>query len=181
MHVVETPDKTNIIKFRQQQEKLTRRESHFRKQPVFQKLFEVLSINIYQNLSCALELNLANYRPQRSWGKVIFSEACVKNSVHGVVSRPTPGGEVGRGLGGGVSSSPHRGGRFGSMAGGVSRPTPGGSPGHTQGGSPGPHPGRCQGPGLGECISACTEADPSPPANGYCCGRYASYWNAFLF
>ena len=23
-----------------------------------------------------------NYRPQRSWGKVIFSEACVKNSVH---------------------------------------------------------------------------------------------------
>ena len=24
-----------------------------------------------------------NYRPQRSWGKVIFSEACVKNSVHG--------------------------------------------------------------------------------------------------
>ena len=24
----------------------------------------------------------AFYRPQRSWGKVIFSEACVKNSVH---------------------------------------------------------------------------------------------------
>ena len=23
------------------------------------------------------------YRPQRSWGKVIFSEACVNNSVHG--------------------------------------------------------------------------------------------------
>ena len=23
-------------------------------------------------------------------------------------------------------------------------------------------------------------ADP-PPADGYCCGRYASYWNAFLF
>ena len=33
------------------------------------------------------------YRLQRSWGKVIFSEACVKNSVHrGVVSGPTPGG-----------------------------------------------------------------------------------------
>ena len=29
------------------------------------------------------------YRPQRSWAKVIFSEACVKNSVHGGVwSRP---------------------------------------------------------------------------------------------
>ena len=25
---------------------------------------------------------LSNYRPQQSWGKVIFSEACVKNSVH---------------------------------------------------------------------------------------------------
>ena len=51
-----------------------------------------------------------HYHPQRSWGKVIFSEACVKNSVHrGVVSqhamqvvsqhalqvsRPTPRGEV---------------------------------------------------------------------------------------
>ena len=23
-----------------------------------------------------------NYYPQRSWGKVIFSEVCVKNSVH---------------------------------------------------------------------------------------------------
>ena len=26
------------------------------------------------------------YRPQRSWAKVIFSQACVKNSVHGGVS-----------------------------------------------------------------------------------------------
>ena len=25
---------------------------------------------------------LCFYRPQRIWGKVIFSEACVKNSVH---------------------------------------------------------------------------------------------------
>ena len=25
-----------------------------------------------------------------------------------------------------------------------------------------------------------SEAD-TPPPNGYCCGRYASYWNAFLF
>ena len=29
-------------------------------------------------------------------------------------------------------------------------------------------------------IPACTEADP-PQRDGYCCGRYASYWNAFLF
>ena len=40
--------------------------------------------------------------------------------------------------------------------GGVSRPTPRG----------------------GGCIPACTEADPKP--DGYCCGQYASYWNAFL-
>ena len=27
-----------------------------------------------------------------------------------------------------------------------------------------------------------TQADPPPPpADGYCSGRYASYWNAFLF
>ena len=40
------------------------------------------------------------YRPQRSWGKVIFLEACVKNSVHG-------GGGGGRGgrawRGGGIA------------------------------------------------------------------------------
>ena len=29
------------------------------------------------------QFNKDCYRPQRSWGKVIFSEACVKNSVHG--------------------------------------------------------------------------------------------------
>ena len=41
------------------------------------------------------------YHPQRSWGKVIFSEASVKNSVHRV-SRPRPRSEVeGSGLGGG--------------------------------------------------------------------------------
>ena len=57
--------------------------------------------------------------------------------------------------------------------------------------SPGPHPGGklrglalggSPGPHLGS-IPACTEADtptPSPSPHGYCCGRYASYWNAFL-
>ena len=28
------------------------------------------------------DINPRHYRPQRSWGKVIFSEVCVKNSVH---------------------------------------------------------------------------------------------------
>ena len=42
------------------------------------------------------------YRPQRSWGQVIFSEACVKNSVHRGVGCLGPGpGEVrGSGWGG---------------------------------------------------------------------------------
>ena len=47
--------------------------------------------------------------------------------------------------------------------------------------------------GRGICLSACWDtlwadppwADPPlgrhPPADGYCSGRYASYWNAFLF
>ena len=30
------------------------------------------------------------YRPQRSWGKVIFSQACVKNSVHRGLPEQTP-------------------------------------------------------------------------------------------
>ena len=38
----------------------------------------------YSCLLVGLIIVLGNiYRPQRSWGKVIFSEACVKNSVHG--------------------------------------------------------------------------------------------------
>ena len=37
------------------------------------------------------------YRPQRSWGKVIFSEACVKNSVHGGGGACVVGGMHGRG------------------------------------------------------------------------------------
>ena len=57
-----------------------------------------------------------------------------------------------------------------TRGGGISWPTPGRvarlTPGgdlwaHTQGGIP-----------------ACTEVDP--PADGYCCGRHVSYWNAFL-
>ena len=60
---------------------------------------------------------------------------------------------------------------FRPTPGGVSRPTLGrGLQAHTRG-SPGPH--------LRGCIPACTEADPPPP-DGYCCGLYTSYWNAFL-
>ena len=92
------------------------------------------------------------YRPQRSWGKVILSEACVKNSVHkggrwypsmpcrsspgphpgwrlkgsglGGSPGPHPGGKL-RGLAWGVSPGPHPGGEMRGLDGGVSRPTPG--------------------------------------------------------
>ena len=36
-------------------------------------------------------------------------------------------------------------------------------------------------PGRGGAIPASTEADPLPGRDGYCCRRYASYWNAFFF
>ena len=66
---------------------------------------------------------------------------------------------------------------------GVSRPTltgGGGLQAHTQGVSRPTAWGRSPGPHLGGDIPACTETDTRHP-DGYCCGRYASYWNAFLF
>ena len=64
-----------------------------------------------------------------AWGKVIFSQACVKNSVH---------------RGGGCL-----------LLGCLLR--------------------RVSAPGEGGGVSG------GDPPDGYCCGRYASYWNAFLF
>ena len=37
----------------------------------------------FVNRSSVFILPVYFYRPQRSWAKVIFSQACVKNSVHG--------------------------------------------------------------------------------------------------
>ena len=55
----------------------------------------------------------------------------------------------------------------------VSGPTPKGEvEGFGLGGSRGPHPGVSQ--------HALRQAHP-PAVDGYCCGQYASYWNAFLF
>ena len=92
------------------------------------------------------------YRPQRSCGKLIFSEASVKNSVQG-----------------GGSASVHAGIHHNPWA--DPRPPPPWAdtlpwqtpPGQT---SPGRHP-----PGQ----------TPFPHTDGYCNGQYASYWNAFLF
>ena len=106
----------------------------------------------------------------------------------GCVSRPHPRGRLGSLPGGCLG--PHPGGGWGSGWGGVqahnqgvSRPTPGGGcvQAHTWGGVSRLTPGRVQTQAHGGCIPACTEADTPPtPAYGCCCGRYASYWNAFL-
>ena len=104
--------------------------------------------------------NLMAFLPPANevWGKVIFSEACVKNSVHrgeGVVSQHALQAVSQHAL---QVVSQH------VLHGGVSRPTPKGVSRPTP---------------RGLCIPACTEAEP-PPVDGYCRGRYASYWDAFL-
>ena len=56
------------------------------------------------------------------------------------------------------------------LAGGI----PGCLGGLTVGEGPGPH--------LGGCVSQhALRQNPPPTVDGYCHGRYASYWNAFLF
>ena len=58
---------------------------------------------------------------------------------------------------------------------------PGGSPGPHPMGFPGPHPGGSPGPHLQEGgYPSMHWGRPPPQADGYCCGRYTSYWNAFL-
>ena len=47
---------------------------------IFYSKSNMKSITKINSLS---NLLVINYRPQRSWAKVIFSQACVKNSVHG--------------------------------------------------------------------------------------------------
>ena len=41
--------------------------------------------------------------------------------------------------------------------------------------------GVCPGPGLGDVSQDALRQTHTPQADSYCCGRYASYWNAFLF
>ena len=118
----------------------------------------------------------------------------------GRVSRPTLKGEVEGDLvqahsqgGNWGGSGPGRQPR-GKLRGIWSRPTAKGeiegdlvqadSQGGNWGGSdPGPQPrGKLR--GIWSRPTAKGEVEgvyPLPPADGYCCGRYASYWNAFLF
>ena len=90
------------------------------------------------------------YRPQTKFTKVMFLHLSVCHSVH-------RGGLQAHIQDGGGSPGPH-------LGWGVSRPTPGmgvGHQAHTWGGLP-------------HCMLGYT------PPYGYCCGQYASYWNAFL-
>ena len=97
------------------------------------------------------------------------------------VSRPTHRGEVG-GFGWGVSRPTPGGGGWGVWLGGSPGPHPGGVSRPTPRGSPGPHLGlSLQVQAQGVCLSACCDPSPPPSAHSYCCMRYASYWNAFLF
>ena len=142
------------------------------------------------------------YRPQTKFAKVMFLHLSV--ILFMAVSHPRGGllPREGRDRGSPNQGSPTQGGSPGPHKGGLQA--------HTWRGSPGPHPGGVQVPHQGdlqahtqgclqahtwgvsrptpgggfqahtqEGIPACTEADP--PADGYCCGQYASYWNAFLF
>ena len=96
------------------------------------------------------------YRPQTKFGKVMFLHLSVSHSVHG-----------------GCACS-----RGGTCSWGVpalgSLPAPGGC--LLRGRVPAPGEGVCSGGCLlqGGCLV-------ETPRDGYCCGRYASYWNAFLF
>ena len=87
------------------------------------------------------------YCLQRSWGKVIFSQASLILFTGGV---PAPGGCLLLWGGGAYSRGCLL--LWGAYSQGV--PAPGGA--YSQG------------------------AWWRPPRDGYCCGRYASYWNAFL-
>ena len=100
-----------------------------------------------REVSLSQPLSANYYRPQRSWGKVIFSQASVILLIRGVWWL-APGGCLL--LGGGGCLVPG-----GVVTGPRGVPPPGGAP--RGGGVPG-----------------------GDPRDGYCCGRYASYWNAFL-
>ena len=99
------------------------------------------------------------YRPQRSWGKVIFSEACVKNSVHreGWCLGPDSGGMLGSGRG---VSRPTLRGCWGVWPGGMFRPRPRGMLGVCQG-DPGPQLGVSR-PTVGRGVQVHTREGPDP-------------------
>ena len=98
------------------------------------------------------------------------------------VSRPRPRGRLGVWQGGCPGPSP--GGGWGILLGGVSKPRPRRRLGVWPGGCPGPGPGGLawgvSRPRPRGGVSQHVLRQTPPSADSYCCGRYASYWNAFL-
>ena len=90
------------------------------------------------------ELRSHLYRPQRSWGKVIFSEACVNNSVQRGACVVAPGGHMWL-LWGGM---------HGCSQGGCAWLLPGGMHGCSQGGHAWLLPGGMHGCSWGACVVA---------------------------
>ena len=110
------------------------------------------------------------------WGKVIFSEACVKNSVHrggegGVPHQVPPPGRGRYTPPGTRQVHPPGPGRYPP---GPGRYTPPGPGRYTP-----PGPGRYP-PGPGRYPPGPGRYPPSPPEIRSTRGRYASYWNAIL-
>ena len=135
--------------------------------------------------SAKLSFNQNFYRPQRSWGKVMFLHVSVIlfTEMGGVVSQHAlqvvSQHALQQGLGGGIPAclaglQAHTQGEVeGVWPRGVSRPTPRGEvDGSGQGGFSRPTP-------RGYPSMHRGRQPPSP--DDYCCGRYASYWNAFFF
>ena len=122
------------------------------------------------------------YCPQQSWGKVIFSEECVKNSVHcggcGIPAclaglQAQTQGQVEGSVGGSLHAH---------IQGGKLRGLARGSPGPHLEGSLGPHLEGSSGLHPGVCVYASMHWGwhHPPSADGYCCGQYTSYWKTFL-
>ena len=137
----------------------------------------------------------------------MFLHLSASHSVHRSgegVSKPTPREKLGGyGWGGGLQASPRE--ELGGYGwGGGLQASPreelggygwgGGLQAHTQGGALGSGQGGLQAHTRGGGIQAKAMGGggqsqyalrqthpPPPPADGYCCGQYASYWNAFLF
>ena len=125
--------------------------------------------------------HMSNYRPQRSWGKVIFPEACVNNSVHkGGLAWFDLGGACVVLFGGG-----HAWFYLGEHAWFYSG-------GGMHGFIPGGHAWFYSGGGVHGFIGGCAWFHSGDGMRGFfsffgyneirsMSGRYASYWNAFLF
>ena len=113
---------------------------------------------------------------------------CVSVILLGGVARPTPRREVG-GLAGRGCLGPDPGGSWGFWPGGaVQAHTWAGVQTHTRGvrahtwgGGFQAHTQGVQAQVQGGLSQHALRQNPPPPsADGYCCGQYASYWNAFL-